>query len=225
MAKDVQESVLYQNSHKPSFWQSTMRLIATVLAMVGVFAGLRLHWVNNFGGVQVDGESMMETLVDGQKLVMEYVDTHRQAKRGDIIVVRVDGYEEVKSYNLTKPQNQKLRFVIKRLIAVEGDVVRCKEGQVEIQYAGENEFTPLKEDYTYYPTAEAKKQYGFKEDYVVGEGKIFFLGDNRTNSKDSRYNDPNGSHLKGRLYERKDIVGVVPEWAIKYQTTLEKIFF
>ena len=58
--------------------------------------------------------------------------------------------------------------------------------------------------------------------YEVGENEIFFLGDNRTNSRDSRYKD-GLSHFTDRLYTVDDIYGVVPEWAIRYKSVLKYI--
>ena len=56
-------------------------------------------------------------------------------------------------------------------------------------------------------------------------GEIFFLGDNRLNSCDSRYQEYGGSHLKDKLYKATDVYGVVPEWALEHQEILAKIFF
>ncbi len=224
MTKDLKDSQLYEGRYRLKESRASRRFWAILAAIVLVFLGLRIYWVNNFGGVKVDGPSMRKTLTSGQRLLMEYVDGNRIPKRGDVIVVDVSGYEEVQALNENRSDEDKLKFVIKRLIAMEGDEVRCTDGRVEIKYAGEEGFTPLDEPYAYYPNASAKKEYDF-DTYTVGDGEIFFLGDNRTNSRDSRYMQEGGSNLVGRLYEAKDIVGVVPTWAINNQKILEKIFF
>lgn len=171
-------------------------------------------WTSSFGGVVIDGSSMNKTLYNEDTFLMRYVDG-RQAKRGDVIVVYVGNYQECASV--------KGEYIIKRLIAKEGDKVRCEDGQIEIQYAGKSEWTQLNEPYAYY--ANYQEEYDFAE-YTIGEGEIFFLGDNRSaygSSLDSRYKE-GLSHLN-RLYKEEDIYGVVPSWAIKYQDLLSEIFF
>ena len=133
--------------------------------VAGAFA-FRSYWSNTYGGVVVDGHSMDKTLYDGEKLLMRYAKKGASAKRGDIIVVDVSAYEEC--------ADMSSQYLIKRLIAVEGDKVKCTDGQIEICYAGTTEYQVLEEPYAYYTNAEA---YDFGE-YVVGEGEIFFLGDN-----------------------------------------------
>ncbi len=188
-------------------------IVLALMLFLALF--FRFWWTNNYGGVVVDGSSMYKTLVDGEKLLMRYVEDGEGIERGDVIVVDVGDYEECDGIEGG--------FLIKRLIAIEGDKVKCTDGQISICYAGTSEYVPLDEPYAYYSNPNV---YDFQDqEYEVGEGEIFFLGDNRNNSCDSRYKEWGGSHLKGKLYKATDVYGVVPEWAIKYSETLEKIFF
>ncbi len=216
MQKDLRESQLYiSKKGEKGSWVPFLLVLALIFT---VFFSIR-NWLTNFKGVEVLGNSMNDTIFEGEKLLMKLTSSGEKAERGDIIVVDVRGYSDSDKVKLNEDFGE-TKFLIKRLIAIEGDVVRCKDGEVSIQYGGKGEFKKLNEPYAKYID---KSSYDFKEDYVVGEGEIFFLGDNRQDSKDSRYNESQGSHLTC-LYKESDIYGIVPEWAIEHREILEKIF-
>ena len=203
--KDLRDGELYEYRYRYKSRRSTT-IFYCVLALIVVAAlGFRIYWTNTFGGVYVDGNSMYPTLHSGDELLMKY---GGDAERGDVIVVDVRSYGDEYDFGNTQ-------FLIKRLIAVEGDAVYCEDGEVYIRYAGTTEFVPLDEPYI--PDGEI---YSFGT-YEVGTDEIFFLGDNRLNSKDSRYKE-GLSHLDC-LYKESDIYGIVPEWAIKYKEILKYI--
>ena len=216
MWKDLSGSELYEARYRFKERRSNVRFFVSMLLVFLIFFGLRIYWTTTFGGVEIDGDSMNRTLVDGQQLLMKYSDQGRDAKRGDVIVVYVGDYVECASV--------RSGFLIKRLIAIEGDTVKCIDGQVYIQYAGCDDYEKLDEPYAHYRSDYDKQSYDFGP-YKVGEGEIFFLGDNRNNSVDSRYGITHGSHLTNRLYKAEDIFGIVPQWSIDNQEILEKIFF
>ncbi len=219
----MKNSQLYEERHQTGERSSGLLFFSIALVIFALFFCFRAYWVDTFGGVTVDGASMNKTLYHGENLIMRYYEEGEALQRGDIIVVDVTHYPDVQNYNTTLPEDRKITFLIKRLIATEGDKVYCEDGQVFICYAGQTEFIPLDEPYAYYPSESKRKEYDFGL-YEVGEGEIFFLGDNRGNSMDSRYLE-NASHLKEELYKEKDVFGVVPAWAIEHQRILEKIFF
>ncbi len=214
--RDLRDSELYESCFGYKERRSNFIFFSVLLALlIGLFS-FRVWWTSSFGGVIVDGESMNNTLYDGEKLLMRYAGKNNQANRGDVIVVYVGDYPECNSVNGD--------YLIKRLIAIEGDKVRCTDGQIEICYAGQTEWTNLDEPYANYGESY-KTKYDFAQ-YEVGEGEIFFLGDNRSregSSMDSRYQE-GMSHLS-HLYKVEDIYGVVPDWAIEHNQILSKIFF
>ncbi len=224
MNRDLKDSTLYEEYYRVKERRSSVRFFALLVAIISVFLGIRYYWTSRFGGVMVDGSSMYSTLEHKEYLVVEYT-KHRKAERGDVIVVHVEDYPEIQAENANKKEEYKLKYLIKRLIAVEGDTVKCEGGRMYIRYAGTQDFVEIDERaYAYYASSEAKAGYSFSE-YTVGEGRVFFLGDNRCNSKDSRYREEQGSHLKNDLYKEEDIFGVVPNWAITHQETLQKLLF
>ncbi len=215
METSMQESELYEERFGFKERRSNFRFYVFLLFVLFLLLGFRLWWTAKFFGVLVDGSSMVNTLRHGDKLLAQRLENADELARGSIIIVDVSGYEECKGV--------KDGLLIKRLIAKEGDKVRCTDGQIEIWYAGADGYVPLDEPYAYY---ENKYAYDFAE-YTVGEGEIFFLGDNRNNSKDSRYYDylKEGSNLKDRLYKSADVCGVVTEWAVKHREILGSILF
>ena len=205
--EEKESNMSEKGNGKSNFW-----FYGILLAMILAVFSFRVYWNNSFGGVVVDGASMNKTLQSGDKLLMRYCKDADELQRGDVIVVKVEGYEEF-SDSTTK-------YLIKRLIAIEGDKVRCTDGQIEICYAGTTEYQLLAEPYAYYTN---RNLYDFGE-YVVGEDEIFFLGDNRNNSCDSRYKEVGGSHLE-KLYKESDVYGIVSDWAIENRSWLSKVFF
>ena len=220
MEKRLQDGELYESCHHFNERRSNARFFFVTVLLLWVFAFALNCWHHTFSGVQVSGPSMLNTLQNGEYLLMKYYDVGDDLPYGSVIILDIAHYPEVQEYNQGKaPQNQ-TRYLVKRLIAKEGDKVRCTAGVLEICYSGTDEYVVLDEPYARY---DDKSRYNFESEYVVGEGEIFFLGDNRNISMDSRYNEEM-SHLD-RLYKETDIYGIVPSWAIEYQESLEKIFF
>ena len=220
----LQGSELYENCHHTAERRSNTRFFFGLLIALWTILFAVNCWHSAFGGVQVDGGSMLNTLKSGEYLLVRYFDEGDELPYGSVIVVDIGHYPEVQEYNRQQreknPKWVDTRYLIKRLIAKEGDKVRCKDGVLEVWYAGTDGYQVLNEPYAYYGGRPEK--YDFAE-YDVGEGEIFFLGDNRNISLDSRYKE-GWSHIEG-LYKESDIHGIVPTWAIENQNTIEKIFF
>ncbi|MBQ2740731.1 MAG: signal peptidase I [Clostridia bacterium] len=222
--RGLQDSELYEARFQYKERRSTIRFVGIFLFVIWTLACLIFAWHSAFGGVQVSGGSMLPGLQDGDYLIVKYFEVGDELPYGSVIVLDIEHYPEVQAYNAKKrkenPKWVDTKFIIKRLIAKAGDIVRCRDGVVQVWYSGDSGFTTLDEPYAQYYN---KASYDFKQDYILKEGEIFFLGDNRDNSLDSRYNE-GMSHLK-YLYRESDIYGVVPTWAMENKKFLEPIFF
>ena len=224
--KKLQDGQLYEEKFRYKERRGNVWFVFFLALFVWLMVGLRAFFESAYTGVEVSGPSMNLTLyggnpsqnIPGDRLLVQKTGWWHQADYGDVIVVGVDSYPEWQYRE--DAQGNSITLIIKRLIAKEGDKVYARDGVVYLQKAGESEFTPLQEDYAYY--ASNREYYDFGV-YEVGEGEIFFLGDNRFDSQDSRYNE--GHSQLGYLYKESDIIGTVSQWAIDNKAILEKIFF
>ena len=119
--------------------------------------------------IVVDGPSMENTLLNGDYMLLISNMFYKNPSYGDIVVVSKQAYSNGKP-------------IVKRVIATEGQTVDIdfEQGIVYVDGAA------LDEPYT--KTLTTLKESGsFPQ--VVEPGKVFVMGDNRNNSKDSRSND------------------------------------
>ena len=116
---------------------------------------------------EVSGVSMNPTLQDRDKLIIEKVTRYGNIyNRGDIVIL--ESHRENKETGVGK-------YWIKRIMALPGDTIECKNNKL---YINDEEFTE-----SYIPETTFTEDISRTE---VPEGKMYVLGDNRTNSGDSR---------------------------------------
>lgn len=166
-------------------------IVNVLLVIVIAVLCFNIYFNARFTRVYVVGNSMLNTLVGAKDENVSggdyvYVDRNAVPHRGDIVVI---GTER--------------KIIIKRIIAFGGDSVRISDGVVYLNGA------PLDEPYV------SDSNNRLKEDYprgggeiTVPQGHVFFLGDNRDVSVDSR------SDTYGTLSEDQ-ILGVVTDWSVK----------
>jgi signal peptidase I len=113
--------------------------------------------------VGVDGESMQNTLMNHDRLILTRLPY--TPERGDIVVINRYTAEPL----------------VKRVIAVEGDTIDIDPETLLVSVNG----TVIDEPYLDCLTPLL----GFEGPLTVGEGQVFVMGDNRVNSHDSRSSD------------------------------------
>ena len=167
---------------------------------------LRAFFVTPFG---IPSESMQDTLLVGDRLLVSRTTPSDQLQRGDIVV-----FDASEAFNLDVPQRGVLQRLVeaveslagkgqptdyvKRVIGLPGDHVRCcsADGRLEINGVAVTE--------TY--LAPGARPSAIPFDVTVPPDRFWMMGDNRGASADSRAHlgEPGGGMVPGT-----DIIGKV----------------
>ena len=158
MEELTNENLAIEPQQLSSAW---VRFILDVLETI-LLAAILFLTINALSArVRVEGFSMVPTLQDGEFVLVNrlayQMGTHQ---RGDIIVFH-------------HPSGQKQEDLIKRIIGLPGDRVRAENGSIYV-----NNIQLKEAKYTAAPPA-------YSGEWVVPDGQLFVLGDNRNNSSDS----------------------------------------
>lgn len=154
-----------KNSFKKDFFEWLEIVVSAIILLVILFTFV-------FKVVTINGRSMMNTLLDGQKLIISNI--NYTPKYGDIVVISRN------ANNIVGTEDSETS-IIKRVIATEGQVVDIdfSEDVGKVYVDG----VELNEPYTRTPT---NLSYDVQFPVVVKSGCVFVLGDNRNDSTDSR---------------------------------------
>ena len=145
-------------------WQKNTVLYVHDLMYLLVIVMLTFLMV--FRIIVVSGDSMKQTLLDGDYLLLLSNTFYHEPEQGDIVVISKESFD-----NGTP--------IVKRVIATEGQTVDIDFALGVVYVDGE----ALEEDYI---NARTTVEEGNRVPLTVAEGCIFVMGDNRGVSRDSR---------------------------------------
>ncbi|MDE6667166.1 MAG: signal peptidase I [Clostridia bacterium] len=173
-----------------------------IIVLFCVILVLELSFNVLFTGIYVIDKSMTPTLIGAQNASSSggefiYIDKYAKPNYGDIVVV----YRETE--NGTKGN------IIKRVVAFGGDKVELIEGVLIVNDKVVEEYY-LDDNYN-----SKENDCNTFNEYVVKEGCMFLLGDNRNVSSDSRQNGD---------YPVENLVGVVPKWSMQIKPLTTKFY-
>ncbi len=157
---------------RTSFWRWLWEAAILVALAFGIAFVIKLFVVQPF---YIPSGSMEPTLFPGDRvLVNKFIYRFRNPEPGDIVV-------------FVAPRDVQERDFIKRVVAVEGQTVEVKDGKLYVDGKARDE--------AYIASTRDHATFG---PVTVADDNVFVMGDNRSNSSDSRVFGP---------FDRDRIVG------------------
>lgn len=157
-----------------------------IIAFALVFLFIRPYVVEAF---YIPSESMVPTLEVGDRvLVNKFIYRFTEPDRRDVIVFKtpegvdnsVDGNPIARLIGRFQGKRDERQDLIKRVVGVPGDTIAVRNGNLFVNGERQNES---------YLNEELPDQSFFRQ-MTVPQDRVFVMGDNRTNSRDSRFIGP-----------------------------------
>lgn len=182
-----------------------MTFAFSVLILISFIVFVTNFWLST---VVINQSSMTNTLHEGDILILNEL---KKPDYGEIVVFD------------SPTENSEEFLLIKRVIAMGGDSIKAKDEVVYLKKKGETTYTPLDElsgELGYKIRLDTRvpgeEKYCFDE-FLVPEGYVFVLGDNRYRS-----NDSHGSDFT--FISEKSIKGVVSNFCVKHKNFTTFLF-
>ena len=161
---EAQEQFAHEEDSRKNKVQKTV--LAYLHDLVFGLVAVLLVFMLVFRVIVVSGPSMMQTLQNGDCIILLSSVFYGEPKHGDIVVISKQAYKDGEP-------------IIKRVIATAGQEVDIDFNSGIVSVDG----VALEEPYVNTPTNEYE---GVEFPQIVPQGCVFVLGDNRNLSKDSR---------------------------------------
>jgi len=190
MSKDPRGKHAREKKRIHPFWRGFREIVVIVVVALALSALIRAFLLQAF---YVPSPSMEQTLRPGDRIIASKITTELSGvSRGEIVVFKDPGDwlpdPPPASDDWRSQIRRALTFIgvlpsdtgddlVKRAIGIGGDRVACCDAEGRIVVNG----VPLDENYIVGPTDQVRF------DVTVPEDSIFVMGDNRGNSRDSRY--------------------------------------
>ncbi|HDQ88625.1 MAG TPA: signal peptidase I [candidate division WWE3 bacterium] len=178
-----EEAPLKEKSEGKSFFLELLEsLFSSLIVLFLIYKFIAMPEV-------VHGASMYPNFDTGERILLEKVTKHfKPYERGEVVILHPPGNENID--------------YLKRVVALPGDIVKIKDCKVYINRYGEK--FELQEYYLDDAVCTTEGTF-FKEGHSVrlSEDEFLVLGDNRSNSIDSRFfGVVKGSNIQGRVVFR-----------------------
>ncbi|HNZ86513.1 MAG TPA: signal peptidase I [bacterium] len=165
------EDVNFDNLPQPNKWRErisfVLEIVKTVIISLAIILPIRYFLIQPF---MVDGASMEPNFYNADYLIIDEISYRfKVPERGDVVVFK-------------NPENTK-EYFIKRVIGLPGETIKIQDGKVFLKNINSGEFEQIQEDYL----PVNLQTIGVGRDIIIPDNHYFVLGDNRSNSRDSRY--------------------------------------